>query len=147
MISLSQDLPSHSDSLIRVLDALLTQYKETCHDAYVGIVQPDAEDKGVISATWVRDEDIERLLKSLPNWAKLQKRKDKTPMEVLEESPEDIRAQSLRESDLLCGIFGGKIILPHEILSDVKQLEQLAHLQESLVSYDSGGVISAVITM
>ncbi|CAG7822682.1 unnamed protein product [Allacma fusca] len=132
VISLSQDLPSHSDALIRVLDALLTQYKDTCHEAYVGIVQPDAEDKGVISATWVRDEDIERLLKSLPNWAKLQKRKDKTPMETFDESPEDLRAQSIRESDLLCGIFGGKLILPHEILSDVKQLEQLAHLQESM---------------
>jgi exocyst complex component 4 len=53
-------------------------------------------------------------------------------MEAFDESPEDLRAQSIRESDLLCGIFGGKLILPHEILSDVKQLEQLAHLQESL---------------
>lgn len=88
---------------------------------------------GVISATWVKDEDIERLLKSLPNWMKLQKAKEKKLTESMDESPEDVRTQNLRESDLLTGIFNGKTVMKHEILSDVKQLEQLAHLQESLV--------------
>lgn len=65
---------------------------------------------------------------------KLQRAKEKKLTESMDESPEDVRTQNLRESDLLTGIFNGKTVMKHEILSDVKQLEQLAHLQESLVS-------------
>ena len=31
-------------------------------------MQPESEDKRIISAQWATDEDISRLLKSLPNW-------------------------------------------------------------------------------
>jgi exocyst complex component 4 len=34
-------------------------------------VQPDTEDKRIISAQWAKDEDISRFLKSLPNWRSL----------------------------------------------------------------------------
>ncbi len=68
---------------------------------------------------------------------KLQKAKEKKLTESMDESPEDVRTQNLRESDLLTGIFNGKTVMKHEILSDVKQLEQLAHLQESLVRHEN----------
>ena len=42
--------------------------QEICLAAYRGVVQPDSEDKRIISAQWATDEDISRLLKSLPNW-------------------------------------------------------------------------------
>ena len=42
--------------------------QELCLAAYRGVVQPDSEDKRIISAQWATDEDISRLLKSLPNW-------------------------------------------------------------------------------
>ena len=111
MISLSQDLPSHCDQLIRILDNLLVRYKETCLDIYKGIVQTDGEDKGVISATWVRDADIERLLKSLPNWTKLQKRKDKKVIESFDESPEELHAQNIRES----GTYESTAMIAHKM--------------------------------
>jgi exocyst complex component 4 len=132
IITLSKELPSHSDQLIKILESLLSSYIEACQNAYSGIVQPESEDKGVISATWIKDEDIQRLLKSLPNWLKLQKSKDKKMTESMDESPEDVRSQNLRESDLLTGVFNGKTVQKHEILTDSKQIEQLAHLQESL---------------
>lgn len=91
------------------------------------------DEKGKISATWVKDEDIERLLKSLPNWSKLQKGKLKK-QDSMDESPEDLSSQSLRESELLSGIFNGKVVLANEIISDVKNLNRLAQLQESMVS-------------
>lgn len=46
VVPLSKDLPSHCEQLLRILESLLIQYKETCHNAYAGVVQPDTEDKG-----------------------------------------------------------------------------------------------------
>lgn len=42
---------------------MLLRYCETCQAAYRGLVQPDSEDKRVISATWAKDEDIHRFLR------------------------------------------------------------------------------------
>ena len=47
------------------------QYKEICLAAYRGLVQPESEDKRIISAQWAKDDDISRFLRSLPNWVGL----------------------------------------------------------------------------
>ena len=47
------------------------QYKEICLAAYRGLVQPESEDKRIISAQWAKDDDINRFLRSLPNWVSL----------------------------------------------------------------------------
>lgn len=119
---------------------------DSCESAYTSIVQPAADSaennkRVIISATWVKDEDIQRLLKSLPNWLKLQKAKDNSNKKIKENSideinspeDEDMRTQNLRESDLLTGIFNGKTVQIHEILTDSRLFGQLAHFQESLV--------------
>jgi len=129
---------------------------EACTNAYTSLVIPESSssednqnNKGVISATWIRDEDIQRLLKSLPNWQKLSKAKEEKSKGSNNkgrgsaggvespETPEEVRNQNLRESDLLSGIFNGKTVQKHEILSDPKQLRALAHLQESLEWFSS----------
>lgn len=136
-MTLAKQLPSHSDQLIRILDPVLTAYKDICMDAYRSIVKPentDGNSRGIISANWVRDEDIERLLKSLPNWIKLQKIENRSRSISVDESPEDLRVQNTKESDLLFTIYGGKTIQANEIIGDLKCLEQLAHLHESLVN-------------
>lgn len=46
---------------------MLLRYSETCQAAYRGLVQPDSEDKRVISATWAKDEDIHRFLRYFLN--------------------------------------------------------------------------------
>ena len=40
--------------------------------AYRGVVQPESEDKRIISAQWAKDDDIARFLKALPNWQAVQ---------------------------------------------------------------------------
>ena len=76
---------------------MLNAFKEACNSAYENIVEPignnsaysglanstssydyghgnsslGSTDKRVISANWAKDEDINRLLKSLPNWLSL----------------------------------------------------------------------------
>jgi len=127
------------------LDSLLTSYVESCESAYSSIVQPgDSSENNkriIISATWIKDEDIQRLLKSLPNWMKLLKAKESSKKmkensidEINSPEDEDTRTQNMRESDLLTGIFNGKTVQIHEILTEGKLFGQLAHFQESMVS-------------
>lgn len=48
-----------------------------------GIVQ--SEEKLVISASWAKDDDISRLLKSLPNWINMAQPKQLRPKREEEE--------------------------------------------------------------
>lgn len=60
---LIQDLPCYSEELLKTVCAVLKDYRGICNDAYLGIVQPDAEDRRIYSVTWLNDEDISRFLK------------------------------------------------------------------------------------
>lgn len=130
---LMQALPMYVDHFLSLACTILQNYKETSQVAYRGIVQPESEDKRIISATWAKDEDISRFLMSLPNWANLQQLKEKRGGVDLEESPEEVRLRNKKESEILIGNLASGTLIPlHEILSDVAQLRVLAHLQESL---------------
>uniref|UniRef100_A0A182K880 Exocyst complex component Sec8 n=1 Tax=Anopheles christyi TaxID=43041 RepID=A0A182K880_9DIPT len=139
---LIQDLPTYSDELLKMVCSLLKTYRETCQAAYRGIVQPETEDKRIYSVAWLKDDDITRFLKSLPNWTDLkssnarfrqlqQKRLMKTePSE--EESPTQIQQRNVREAEMLTSNLGEGGISQQEILSDVGVLKELAILQESM---------------
>ena len=70
MIPKKPNLDIRSDFLYvrSVLRCTKFLFQEICLAAYRGVVQPESEDKRIISAQWATDEDISRLLKSLPNW-------------------------------------------------------------------------------
>ncbi|XP_052870201.1 exocyst complex component 4 [Anopheles cruzii] len=135
---LIQDLPTYSDELLKMVCSLLKTYRETCQAAYRGIVQPETEDKRIYSVAWLKDDDITRFLKSLPNWtdlkissARLRKRLIKAePSE--EESPTQVQQRNVREAEMLTSNLGEGGISQQEILSDVGVLKELAILQESM---------------
>ena len=60
-------LPLYSHQFLTIMCDILLEYKKICGAAFRGLVQPEAEDKRIISAQWAKDEDISRFLKSLPN--------------------------------------------------------------------------------
>ncbi|XP_058822636.1 exocyst complex component 4-like isoform X2 [Topomyia yanbarensis] len=138
------DLPTYSDELLKMVCSLLKTYRETCQAAYRGIVQPETEDKRIYSVAWLKDDDITRFLKSLPNWTDLktynarhrqqqsnQKRLMKTePSE--EESPTAVQQRNVREAEMLTSNLGEGGISQQEILSDIGVLKELAILQESM---------------
>ncbi|XP_055641900.1 exocyst complex component 4 isoform X2 [Toxorhynchites rutilus septentrionalis] len=137
------DLPTYSDELLKMVCALLKTYRETCQAAYRGIVQPETEDKRIYSVAWLKDDDITRFLKSLPNWTDLktsnvrhkqssgQKRLMNTePSE--EESPTAVQQRNVREAEMLTSNLSEGGISQQEILSDVGVLKELAILQESM---------------
>ncbi|XP_015791673.1 exocyst complex component 4 [Tetranychus urticae] len=135
-------LPMYADEFLTFICNLLSSFKESCSSAYRGIVQPESEDKRIISATWAKDEDISRFLKDLPNWPGAQKPYREVRGRNLaaigssmtfDESPEVIRLRNKKESEILASNLTQDTLIPsHEILSDVSQLKSLGQLQESL---------------
>uniref|UniRef100_A0A673JAR9 Exocyst complex component Sec8 n=1 Tax=Sinocyclocheilus rhinocerous TaxID=307959 RepID=A0A673JAR9_9TELE len=88
------------------------------------------EEKLTISASWAKDEDISRLLQSLPNWASMTQ--PRQLRQKREEEEDFTRAAFAKESEVLTGNLGDKLIPQNEILRDVSDLKALANLQESM---------------
>ncbi|XP_004536928.1 exocyst complex component 4 [Ceratitis capitata] len=139
---LIQELPCYSDDLLKMVCALLKTYREIAQAAYRGVVQPDSEDKRIYSVAWLKDEDISRFLKTLPNWTDLKtssqrvkhgkklQRNNFEPSE--EESPLQVQQRNIREAEMLTSNLGEGGITQQEILADISVLKELAVLQESI---------------
>ncbi|XP_050181185.1 exocyst complex component 4 [Myiozetetes cayanensis] len=128
LLNLMHDLSAYSDQFLHMVCVKLQEYKDTCNLAYRSIVQSD--EKLVISASWAKDDDISRLLKSLPNWSSMAQPKQLRPKR--EEEEDFIRAAFGKESEVLIGNLGDKLIPQQEILRDVSDLKALANMHESL---------------
>ncbi|XP_060745639.1 exocyst complex component 4 [Tachysurus vachellii] len=128
LMSLMQDLSTYSNQFLEMICDKLKEYKEICNTAYRSIVQ--CEEKLTISASWAKDEDISRLLQSLPNWSNMTQPRQ---LRQKREDEEDFtRAAFAKESEVLTGNLGDKLIPPSEILRDVSDLKALANLHESM---------------
>jgi exocyst complex component 4 len=121
-----QTLPLYCEHFLTMMCTTVMQYKEICLAAYRGLVQPESEDKRIISAQWAKDEDINRFLRSLPNWLNIRDSSGTI------ESPEAVEQRNIKEAQVLKGNMGAAKISDHEILYDMGQLKSLGQLQESL---------------
>ncbi|XP_077120559.1 exocyst complex component 4 [Ranitomeya variabilis] len=128
LMNLMRDLSAYSDQFLNMVCVKLQEYKDTCSAAFRSIVQSD--EKFVISASWAKDDDITRLLKSLPNWLNMTQPKLLRPKR--EDEEDFIRAAFAKESEVLIGNLGDKLIPQNEIMTDVSDLKALANLHESL---------------
>ncbi|XP_051911425.1 exocyst complex component 4 [Hippocampus zosterae] len=128
LMNLMQDLSAYSNQFLEMICDKLKEYKEICNTAYRGIVQ--CEEKLTISASWSKDEDISRLLQSLPNWANMAQ--PRQTRQKREDEEDFTRAAFAKESEVLTGNLGDKLIPDNEILRDVSDLKSLANLHESM---------------
>lgn len=128
LMSLMQDLSAYSNQFLEMVCDKLKEYKEICNTAYRGIVQ--CEEKLTISASWAKDEDISRLLQSLPNWTNMAQ--PRQTRQKREDEEDFTRAAFAKESEVLTGNLGDKLIPQNEILRDVSDLKALANLHESM---------------
>ncbi|XP_071827721.1 exocyst complex component 4-like [Apostichopus japonicus] len=127
-------LPAYSDQLLAMVVKMLKEYKDNCVATYRGVVQPEPEDRCIISASWVKDEGINQCLKLLPNWDNLQEHR-KAGKETTDNTPdtmEVVRERNEKESELLITNLGEKPPQKHEVLLEVNSLKLLDNLQESL---------------
>ncbi|XP_008550620.1 exocyst complex component 4 [Microplitis demolitor] len=138
-------LPLQGEHFCTLALNILHNYRETCQSAYRNITLSGSEERKICSGAWLKDDDISRFIKSLPNWDNMKSesisdkrgkitrgwsmRRQETQDE---ESPEDVRQRNLREAEILASNLGEGGINSSEILSDVGQLRCLALLQESV---------------
>ncbi|CAG9865173.1 unnamed protein product [Phyllotreta striolata] len=138
-------LPLYSEKIAEYSYKSLKEYKETCDTAYRRIVQPQTDDgRKICSAAWLKDDDISRFLKSLPNWLNLKAQQEhrargernkkllKREHPSEEESPEDVRMRNRREAEMLASNLGEGGVAAGEFISDMNSLKELAQLQESM---------------
>ncbi|XP_072309676.1 exocyst complex component 4 [Eucyclogobius newberryi] len=128
LMNLMQDLSAYSNQFLEMVCDKLKEYKEICNTAYRAIVQ--CEEKLTISASWSKDEDISRLLQSLPNWANMTQ--PRQARQKREDEEDYTRTAFAKESEVLTGNLGDKLIPQNEILRDVSDLKALANLHESM---------------
>ncbi|CAB3976804.1 Exocyst complex component 4 [Paramuricea clavata] len=129
---LMQSLPLYASKFMEMICAILNNYKETCYAAYKTIVKVTQSNSvsPIISATWAKDDDISRLLRSLPNWTNLHGHTKHRKKEI-EENSEAIRMRNERESELLINNLGETVIKKNEVILNSADLKTLANLQES----------------
>ena len=63
MFGYMKTLPLYSEHFLTMICSTVKHYKDICEAAYRGLVQPESEDKRIISAQWAKDENISRMLK------------------------------------------------------------------------------------
>ncbi|CAM9367478.1 exocyst complex component 4 isoform X1 [Lampetra fluviatilis] len=134
LMNLVHDLSAYSDQFLHMICIKLQEYRAMCHAAYRNIVAVHSEDRLVISASWAKDDDITRLLKSLPNWTNLAQAKQPRARGQQGDTNEEeyTRAINAKESDVLTGNLGEQLIPEQAILRDPGDLKALANLHESL---------------
>lgn len=128
-----QSLPLYASKFMEMICAILSNYKDTCYAAYKTIVRANhsSSTSPIISATWAKDDDISRLLRSLPNWTNLYGHSNKHRKKEIEENSEAIRMRNERESELLINNLGDSIIKKNEVILNTADLKMMANLQES----------------
>lgn len=129
---LMQSLPTYGDQFLNMICNILKEYRDTCNSAYRGIVQIESDEKRIISATWAKDEDISRFLRSFPSWRSLQmsERQDLSRRLC---SEEEMRALNSKEALILISNLSSEGIIPQqEIITDVTQMRTIANVHESL---------------
>ncbi|GIY18448.1 exocyst complex component 4 [Caerostris extrusa] len=133
-------LPDYSSYFLQLICHVLQSYKNLSNSAYKSLIYPDSEDQRIFSLTWTRDEDISRLLRSLPNWTNLKVNNDSNEEEHnYEESPEEIRFRNKEESELLIRnlSYAKDSISINEIISEHTKLRNLALMHESMEWFSS----------
>ncbi|KAK2144045.1 hypothetical protein LSH36_791g00032 [Paralvinella palmiformis] len=90
-------LPDYADQFLSMIVKILQEYRLVTNNTYKNIVSHETEDRRTISATWAKDEDINRLLRSLPNWSNLKE----NAISSHQMTERDLRVMNSKESSIL----------------------------------------------
>ncbi|VDM07837.1 unnamed protein product [Wuchereria bancrofti] len=134
-----------SNSANNVYEKVVTFWKPTSEGKDSVVSNMSYEDgfkeKRKISAAWAVDEDISRLLKSLPNWfmvscyeaASTPSVNTPSAFSPSGESESDVCYRNERESEILIGNLGtAKQLVRDELITDIEVIRSLACIHESL---------------
>ncbi|VDK47269.1 unnamed protein product [Anisakis simplex] len=143
---LIETMAAYTERLSALWLLVIDEFARSATNVYERIIRPSSEgeegrERRKISAAWAVDEDISRLLKSLPNWFMVSTYESTptpslgTPSALLPctESESDIRQRNERESEILIGNLGtAKQLVRDELITDMELIRSLVCMHESL---------------
>lgn len=157
---LVETMEKYTERLSALWLLVIDEFVKSATAVYEKIILPTSDkeenrERRKISAAWAVDEDISRLLKSLPNWFMVSSYESTptpslvTPTALLpsNESESDIRQRNERESEILIGNLGtAKQLVREELITDMELIRSLACMHESLKWFCSSmrGLINAL---
>lgn len=135
-------LDLYADRFAALLILVLTDYIKNMAEVYEKMTPKTSDpslassDSGPtrcqkISAAWTTDDDISRLLMSLPNWNTA----SISPMTPAVESEQDVGERNKRESEILIGNLGTQAqnsLSENNLIMDMNDIKMFASLHESL---------------
>lgn len=142
-------IPPFAEEFASFWLTILQEFNGSAWKFYEKLTKPQVDElhhpgmeRRKISSNWAADEDISRLLKSLPNWIsllELSRHYPTTPFSPPSaatpsvENAEAVRKRNERESEILIGNLSMlKKIEDWEIIQDIEELKHLATVHESL---------------
>lgn len=127
--SLMINLGEYQDQFLAMICSILHEYKETLVQSYRGIVQPESEDQRIVSASWVRESEINRELSSFENW-KIVHQTEKSPPHRKHSAR--ILQDFYREGLYIVAKLGDEMIGQNGLVQDVTDMAAIGNLHESL---------------
>lgn len=124
LFDLTCSLDSYHDHFLTMACSLLQEYKEMSTQSYRGVVQPNSEDQRILSATWVKDNEVNDFFLKLNNW-KIAYGNSISKSTSLD----DAYAQ---EAFYFISRLIGETINKNLLIDDATDLKALASLNESL---------------
>jgi len=132
LFTIMKKLPMYSNDLVEIIIRTLNDYYESCNNAYRGLIFREGDGKAsrIISANWVKDDDIKRLMMSLPNWLHIQN--PNLYKEDEDEDSKEVQNRLDKETSLLISNLEKTEIEKNQVILDNPDLKAIANLQESL---------------
>ncbi|XP_062522769.1 exocyst complex component 4-like [Corticium candelabrum] len=136
--SLMEHLPPYASDFLEMARDILMTYKDSCTQLFKAVLGATEDGQlRIISGMWARDEDIRRLLMSLPSWTSLKQQQEqqqthRRTRKEMQESLETARSRHKQECDLLTRNLGDQQLSKSAIILDLDELRVIANLQESL---------------
>ena len=124
LFDLTCSLDSYHDHFLTMACSLLQEYKEMSTQSYRGVVQPNSEDQRILSATWVRDSEVNDFLLKLDNW--------KVAYGRLNPKAASLNETFSKEAAFFISKLIGETVDKSLLIDDPTDLKALASLNESL---------------
>ncbi|CAK8690303.1 unnamed protein product [Clavelina lepadiformis] len=124
LYDLTCSLDSYHDHFLTMACSLLQEYKEMSIQSYRGVVQPESEDQQIVSASWVRDADVNDMLRNLDNW--------KVAYGGKAQNLHSVDDNFTQEARFFLEKFGDESLGKNSLVEDHSDLKAIASLHESL---------------
>ena len=117
-------LDSYHEHFLTMACSILQEYKEMSIQSYRGVVQPNSEDQRIVSASWVRENEVNEYLQKLDNW--------KASYGAATVKGSMLDDTFTQEAQFFIDKLNGQVVEKKSLIDDATDLKALASLHESL---------------